>query len=213
MQTYSVTTYPPPWSVSACVWQIRLTRDSNWFTYFLPGLLACCCLWTLSEWRYATWDNSKFFTEVETFPTWARVFAAHGETAFPLGFICIHATSKFHFTLHLKSKEHDLTAHSATVGQHSHFVTIDKTNNLFWALRQSNGQKKRKGKKAEWGTADPAAPGSRAITECFGQAAEIAATPLHSLTLSALHWLGTWARLIRSNLWQRSTHSLSSKCF
>ena len=33
----------------------------------------------------------------------------------------------------------------------------------------------------------PAAPGRRVITECFGQGAEIAATPLHSLPLSASH--------------------------
>lgn len=128
-------------------------------------------------------------------------------------------SSHHQISLHIASecKEHILTAHSATVGQHSHFVTV-------MVIRQTEPVSEwtgffsvcaEKKKNPEWGTADrnPAAPGSRVITECFGQGAEIAAAPLHSLTLSALHWLGTWARMTRSHLWQCSTHSLSSTFF
>lgn len=122
---------------------------------------------------------------------------------FHLTLYYIHAVSKFHFTLHLNAKN-ILTAHSATAGRHSHFVSVvvQRRTEPVSALQRS----------WQWQSEEPQREilqlmGRRVLPECFGQGTEMTATPLHSLTLSALHWLATWARLIRSHLWQGSTRS------
>lgn len=217
---FAVTTCPLPcvWSASMYMWYIRLYLFSSW----PPFLLLLLSLYVKAVEVHATWDNSTFSAEVETLPARAHVSA--------LPKVDLH----FHLTLYTFMPPLNFTINCIWMhGAHPNspqclrraaftlcYCRGDKTNwtclepcygaNRFFFFFFSPPWEEKKNPRGERQIEKPAAPGHRAITECFGQGVEIAATPLHSLPLSASHWLWTWATLIRWHLWQGPALSHSS---